>query len=250
MCYIYLLLTIYLNHVIFLFVNSLLSVDPPPPPLRLRSRGGVLCFFFLSFFLRRLMGGWLGQRSATDGRKQAVTCWGRPKTGKAEKEKQEKKERERYLQRGGGACLQAGDESRRRGDLARGRKNQTEKASAGAVSLHFLMPTSPFDDICIIFIVCCGHQGPQVWFWVEPVCMHIMLCSHFHFSLVPISVHVWSLSFSCSLFRFPYMPSSSRSPGAPHFPYGLVSVFPCLSCMLVMIFAHMLRPFKLSHQFS
>ncbi|RVX07172.1 hypothetical protein CK203_053485, partial [Vitis vinifera] len=37
-----------------------------------------------------------------------------------------KRERER------GVCLQAGDESRRRGDLARGRKNRTEKASAGA----------------------------------------------------------------------------------------------------------------------
>ena len=37
---------------------------------------------------------------------------------------------------------------------------------------------------------------------------------------------------------------------APHFLYGLVSVFPCLSCMLAMIFVRMLRPFKYSHQFS
>ena len=68
------------------------------PPLRLRSRGEFLCFFFF-FFLKRLMGGWLGQRSAADGRKQAVTCWGRLKTGEAkgktgkEREREEKKEK-------------------------------------------------------------------------------------------------------------------------------------------------------------
>ena len=216
----------------------------PPHP-----RSGFFCWGLLLFFccfLWRLSIGLL--RGGRWDRWQEARGGLLRKTEK--KKRRKKKKKWRYLQRGGETGLEAGDESRRRGDLARGRKNQTEEASAGAVSLHFLMPTSPFDDICIIFIVCCGHQGPQVWFWVEPVCMHIMLCSHFHFSLVPISVHVWPLSFSCSLFRFPYMPSSSRSPGAPHFPYGLVSVFPCLSCMLVMIFAHMLRPFKLSHQFS
>ena len=30
-------------------------------------------------------------------------------------------------------------------------RNQTEEASSGPVSFHFLTPTSPFDNICMIF---------------------------------------------------------------------------------------------------
>lgn len=72
----------------------------------------------------------------------------------------------------------------------------------------------------------------------SPYVLHLYLILFYSDSHTMLLTDTWMRALTIDCVEF-----------APHFLYRFVSVFPCMSCMMAMLFVRMLRSFRPSHHF-